>query len=476
MWGAKAMQDSSQSGAAGRTGESILGGKYRIERIIGEGAFGRVYLAQDVLLRRNVAIKELLATRTGTKQDDYDRYLDRFEREARAAGRIEHPNIVSVYELAVDAEQNYYLVMQYVDGTNIRDLLVQVGSLPVGRAAGITLDVARALEAIHEQEIVHRDIKPANIMLTRRGVTKLTDFGIAQVGNESQRTQIVTGHPGTPMYMSPEQASGTGYLDGRSDIYSLGAVFYEMLTGAPYVRKRQPVRAVLPEISSAVGAIVDRMLAPDPSMRYQSATDLISDLERLSNLPATPTDEEYRMPGSGLSSGSQPPITGGWPVAGSISTPAIAPPPAVVAPAGSGASSQSGSGAPWYPQPPPLPPQTWPQQTQPPRASVPPAASRYLRRTVDGYGAARYEIATGRIALRTLGATGIAVALRFMLVIVLAIVSGAVGENSPVYDVFVGIVGIGLVLLPVVPFVAFFTIRRKAKRTLAAMTYGTPPR
>src|SRR5947209_2317676 len=142
----------------------------------------------------------------------------------------------------------------------MRDLLVQVGTLPVGRAAAITLDVARALEAIHEQDIVHRDIKPANIMLTKRGVTKLTDFGIAQVGDESQRTQFSTSHPGTPMYMSLEQASGTGYLDGRSDLYSLGAVFYEMLTGVPYIRKRQPLREVRPEISVAVGAIVDKML------------------------------------------------------------------------------------------------------------------------------------------------------------------------------------------------------------------------
>src|SRR3954469_19528785 len=130
------MQDAPRAantpGAEGRTGgETILGGKYRIERVIGEGAFGRVYLAHDVLLRRNVAVKELLATRNRTDHQTYERYLERFEREARAAGRIEHPNIVSVYELAVDAAQNYYLVMQYVDGTNIRDLLVQVGTLPV---------------------------------------------------------------------------------------------------------------------------------------------------------------------------------------------------------------------------------------------------------------------------------------------------------------------------------------------------------
>jgi serine/threonine-protein kinase len=472
------MQDSSRSanlpGADDRTGDSILGGKYRIERVIGEGSFGRVYLGYDVLLRRNVAIKELLAARNQTDRQTWERYLERFEREARAGGRIEHPNIVSVYELAVDAEQNHYLVMQYVDGTNIRDLLVQVGTLPAGRAAAITLDVARALEAIHEQDIVHRDIKPANIMLTKRGVTKLTDFGIAQVGNESQRTQIVTGHPGTPMYMSPEQASGTGYLDGRSDIYSLGAVFYEMLTGIPYTRKRQPVRTVDPEISAAIGAIVDRMLMADREARYQSATDLISDLERLSSLPAVASDDVYPTPGAVATPGTQPPMSDGWQTAGVASAPSVSPMTSGTAsPASLGASSQTGSGASWYP----TPPQTGQTPPPPPPMTAPPIGmDRYVRATVDGYGVMHYAVNTGRVVARAFGALGIAVALWFMLIILLAIIGGVAGEDSAIYNVFTGVGAIALLLLPFVPIVVFFVTRRKAKRAIHAMTRGRPPR
>lgn len=462
---------------ASRAGETILGGKYRIERVIGEGAFGRVYLAQDVLLRRNVAIKELLATRNRTDHQTYERYLERFEREARAGGRIEHPNIVSVYELAVDAEQNYYLVMQYVDGTNIRDLLVQVGTLPVGRASAITLDVARALEAIHEQDIVHRDIKPANIMLTKRGVTKLTDFGIAQVGDESHRTQIVSGHPGTPMYMSLEQASGTGYLDGRSDIYSLGAVFYEMLTGVPYIRKRQPIREVDPAISVAVGAIVDKMLMADREARYQSATELINDLERLSNLPAMASDDAYRMPGAAPTpSGSAQTVVDPQ-MAGAASMPPISlPMGGATIPADPRVVSQSASSVSWYPPPPPQQPWQSQQPSPPPVTMPPPITNRYVRAVVDGYGALRYEVRTGRVVARTFGALGIAVALWFVLLIVFAIVTASTGEDSVIYDILSGVAGITLFLLPVVPIVVFFVTRGKAKRAIRAMTYGNPPR
>ncbi|MHB8646384.1 MAG: protein kinase domain-containing protein [Thermomicrobiales bacterium] len=274
---------STRHGLDGAPGPAtLLNGKYRIERVIGMGAFGRVYLAFDPLLRRNVAIKELLAPHEKTDQAASERFLERFQREARAAGGLAHPNIVTVHELAVDPYGNYYLVMQYVDGADLRDLLTSVGTLPVQRAVAITLEVARALEAIHEQEIVHRDLKPANIMLTRRGVAKVTDFGIAQVGHESQRTQTTAGHPGTPLYMSPEQAASAEYLDGRSDLYSLGLILYEMLAGEPYARRRQPLATLRPDLPPALIQIVERLTARDPEARYQTAVDAVAALHAVS--------------------------------------------------------------------------------------------------------------------------------------------------------------------------------------------------
>ncbi|MHB8646809.1 MAG: protein kinase domain-containing protein [Thermomicrobiales bacterium] len=316
---------------------SLFSGRYRIERVIGQGAFGRVYLAFDTRLRRNVAVKELLATRSKTDSTTYERYLERFQREARAAGVVQNPNIVAVHELAIDSDENYYLMMEYVDGTDLRDLLAQVGTLPVERAVTIALEVARALDAVHEQDIVHRDLKPANIMLTRRGVTKVTDFGIAQVGQESQRTQIVSGHPGTPIYMSPEQASGSGYLDGRSDLYSLGLVLYEMLVGEPYARKRQPLNVARPDLSPQLVAIVNKLMARDPNDRYQHAGEVMEALGALSGTRASATLTDAPT--------YQPPINDGATLPGSLGTQS---PPLGVPSAYGGAASQSAPGAPFY--------------------------------------------------------------------------------------------------------------------------------
>ncbi|MCA1723971.1 MAG: protein kinase, partial [Thermomicrobia bacterium] len=295
------------------------------------------YLAFDNRLRRNIAVKELLADRSKTDSATYERYLERFQREARAAGVVQHPNIVAVYELAIDADENNYLMMEYVDGTDLRDLLTQVGTLPVERAVTIALEVARALDAVHEQDIVHRDLKPANIMLTRRGVTKLTDFGIAQVGQESQRTQIVTGHPGTPIYMSPEQGSGTGYLDGRSDLYSLGMVLYEMLVGAPYARKRQPLAVARPDLSPQLVAIVNKLIARNADDRYQDASEVVEALGALSS--TRPSVVTVDVPAVPL------PVND---AATRLGNPGTQPPPLGVPAAYGGAASQSQPGAPLY--------------------------------------------------------------------------------------------------------------------------------
>jgi serine/threonine protein kinase len=267
---------------------SLLSGRYRIERVIGEGAFGRVYLAYDIRLRSNVAIKELLTSRNTTVHPTFDRYLTRFQREARAARLAQHANIVTVYDLHVDTEGNNYLVMEYVDGMNLRDLLAQVGALPIERAVAIAIDIASALDAVHEHEIVHRDIKPANIVITRRGVAKLTDFGIALVAGDAETTLLGGSHPGTRLYMSPEQAAGHGSLNRRSDLYSLGLVLYEMLAGQPYAPQRQPLHLLRPELSRQLVAIVDGLLQVDPDARYQTAAALMQDLQRLTSAPPPP--------------------------------------------------------------------------------------------------------------------------------------------------------------------------------------------
>ncbi len=267
--------------AAAAAPTSFMGGRYRVEREIGRGAAGCVYLAFDTRLQRNVAVKELLVSRGRQGSVSYGDYLERFEREARAGGIVPHPNIVAVYELAIDVDGNYYLIMEYVHGTSLSRLLSQVGTLPADRAVQIALEVAKALDAVHEHDIVHRDLKPSNIMLTSRGVTKLADFGVAQVGGESQRTQTSTRHPGTPLYMSPEQRSNTGYIDGRSDLYSLGLILYEMLAGEPHGRKRQPLAAVRPDLSPGLIAIVDWLMMQDPAERYQSAGEVVTALGRL---------------------------------------------------------------------------------------------------------------------------------------------------------------------------------------------------
>ena len=346
--------------------DALLGGKYRVERVIGEGAFGRVYLATDTRLRRPVAVKELLATRNATDPELFQRYLDRFGREARAGGAITRPNVVTVYELEIDNHQNTYLVMEYVDGMNLAALPSQVGSLPVERIIAIALDVARGLAVVNETDVVHRDLKPANIMISRRGGAKVGDFGIAQVGTESQRTQVVIGHPGTPLYMSPEQASGFGYLDGRSDLYSLGLVIYEMLTDEPYARHRVPLAQARPETPPALVAIVEKLLPKDPDQRYQSADDVIADLSKLSLAPQRPTAmDACALPGG-------PP--GAYPPGPPVPQGGYAGPVSGVPSAYGGPPSQPPSAPGIYNAPgtPPIPYQTGPPYQQPTGQLPPP--------------------------------------------------------------------------------------------------------
>jgi serine/threonine-protein kinase len=313
--------------------ESLFDDRYHIDRDLGAGGFGQVFLAKDTVLKRDVAIKELLADRQHDRAT-YDRYLERFQREARAGSALRSENVVTVYDLHVDADGNYYLVLEYVKGTDLSDLLAQVGTLPVERALAITLDIARALDEVHEQDIVHRDIKPANILITERGLAKLSDFGLAQVAHESQRSQMASRHPGTPVYMSPEQRDGYGYIDGRSDLYSLGLVLYEMLVGRRFGETGEPIARALPNLPRAVIAIVEKLLQEDPDDRYQSARALIADLTKVvaqPNFPAAALPSAQAAPRSP----APPPAAAAPPIAGPprpIPASPATPPPAAPAP------------------------------------------------------------------------------------------------------------------------------------------------
>ncbi|MGB9879275.1 MAG: serine/threonine-protein kinase, partial [Anaerolineae bacterium] len=256
----------------------VLAGKFKIIAEIGEGGFGKTYLGYDAGMDRQVAIKELLHESAEVSPEDYEDYKRRFRKEAQVVSKFSHPNVVTAYSLESDDEGDLYLVLEYVDGGSLKNLLAQ-GPLEPARAVAIALDLCEAIDAIWKWDIVHRDIKPSNILLTKEGQAKLTDFGVAQVGHETRRTQEARAHPGTPAYKSPEQASSTGYLDQRSDLYALGLVLYEMLTGQLYLRNRVPPHRLNRKVPRALSAVVMKALQEDPADRYQSAQEMKAALQ-----------------------------------------------------------------------------------------------------------------------------------------------------------------------------------------------------
>ncbi|MEN2983995.1 MAG: CHASE2 domain-containing protein [Dictyoglomaceae bacterium] len=264
----------------------IIKGRYRLIKKLGAGGMATVYLAKDLSTRDNVAIKILHPQFSEDSQT-----VERFLREAKASAILEHPNIVRVFDQG--KEGNYYfIVMEYVTGKNLKKIIEEKGSLPPFYAKEIILEVAKALDYANSKNIVHRDIKPQNIMITLDGKVKLMDFGIAHLGSLSTITQTGV-FMGTPQYASPEQAEGSK-VDIRSDIYSLGVVFFELLTGfLPYsgettiavmfkkIQEELPdPRSIKPEISEGLAQIVMKMTARFPEDRYQNPKELIEDLER----------------------------------------------------------------------------------------------------------------------------------------------------------------------------------------------------
>jgi len=257
-------------------------GRYEIQSIIGEGGFGKVYLAWDSELGRPVAIKALSSERQAREPAQYAEYRERFRLECQVQGQFHHPHIVGVYDM-VQQNGNEYLVEEYVDGGSLHELIQQEGHLPPERVVQIGIEMCQAIAAVWEQDVVHRDVKPSNILLTDDDRAKLTDFGVAQIGQRSQRTHTDSHHPGTPTYMSPEQEKGYGYLDERSDLYALGLVLYEALTAKPFKRERVAVRQLMPTVHKELEKVVMRALAHDPADRYQRAAEFEAALRRTLN-------------------------------------------------------------------------------------------------------------------------------------------------------------------------------------------------
>jgi serine/threonine-protein kinase len=289
------------------TESKTYGGRYAILEPIGSGGMAEVYRARDELLGRDVAVK-VLSERLSRDRS----FVERFRREAQAAAGLSHPNIVSLYDYGSD-EGTYFIVMEHIDGRSLADVIRDDGPLLPERAAEIAADVAKALERAHGAGLVHRDIKPSNIMLTSYGQTKVTDFGIVRaLGGDGEQTMTQTGMViGTASYLSPEQAQGNP-VDARSDVYALGCVLFEMLTGeVPFtgdtplsiaykqVREdpRQP-STVNPDVPSAMDAITLKALTKHPDNRYSSAAEMREDLQRFLSgqaVQATPLMADQTM-------------------------------------------------------------------------------------------------------------------------------------------------------------------------------------
>jgi eukaryotic-like serine/threonine-protein kinase len=272
----------------------LLGGRYELDGVIGRGGMAEVYRARDLRLDRVVAIKTL---RSDLARDPT--FQARFRREAQSAASLNHPSVIAVYDTGEDTMDNNpvpYIVMEYVEGRTLRDVLQDEHRLAPDRALQMTDGILRALDYSHRGGIVHRDIKPANVMLTTSGEVKVMDFGIARALADSAATMTATAQViGTAQYLSPEQARGER-VDARSDIYSTGCVLYELLTGRPpfqgdspvaiayqHVREEPTPPAQLdPSIPQYANAIVLKALAKDPNYRYQSAAEMRGDIQRAS--------------------------------------------------------------------------------------------------------------------------------------------------------------------------------------------------
>ncbi|MEV5873763.1 protein kinase [Streptomyces sp. NPDC052101] len=389
----------SQDGAHGRyAGQSLAGGRYQLRDLLGEGGMASVHLAYDAVLDRQVAIKTL-HTELGREQA----FRERFRREAQAVAKLTHTNIVSVFDTGEDdlgGLTTPYIVMEYVEGRPLGSVLDedirQYGAMPADKALKVTADVLAALEISHEMGLVHRDIKPGNVMVTKRNVVKVMDFGIARAMQSGVTSMTQTGMVvGTPQYLSPEQALGRG-VDARSDLYSVGIMLFQLVTGRlpfdadsplaiAYAHvQEEPVApsSVNRSLPPAVDALVARALKKNPNERFPTAEAMRDECLRVaaSFQAAAPSIVPGAGPtqsGSGVGSAVFPPVDRTAPAApGPVQTPYQpgpygAPQTPAPAPAGYGYPQQGG-----YQTPPPVGYGPQAAQTPPPYGVAPQAATQ----------------------------------------------------------------------------------------------------
>ena len=276
----------------------ILGNRYEIIEEIGSGGMATVYRAKDKILNRFVALKFL--------KDEFANdveFIKRFQVEAQSAASLSHPNIVSIYDVGFE-DNMHYIVMELVDGKTLKDIIKERGKLPWREAVGIASQIASGLSQAHKNHIVHRDIKPHNILITKDGMAKVTDFGIAKAVSSST-INAFDSTLGSVHYFSPEHARG-GYTDEKSDIYSLGVVLYEMCTGTlPFDAKTpvaialmhinerplQPI-AICSDIPEGVNDIILKAMQKETSDRYATASDMYKDLKKVLNDPSIKVEEK----------------------------------------------------------------------------------------------------------------------------------------------------------------------------------------
>ncbi|KOV63495.1 protein kinase domain-containing protein [Streptomyces sp. MMG1121] len=420
----------SQDGAHGRyTGQALAGGRYQLRDLLGEGGMASVHLAYDAVLDRQVAIKTL-HTELGREQA----FRERFRREAQAVAKLTHTNIVSVFDTGEDdlgGMATPYIVMEYIEGRPLGSVLDedvrQYGAMPADKALKITADVLAALEISHEMGLVHRDIKPGNVMMTKRSVVKVMDFGIARAMQSGVTSMTQTGMVvGTPQYLSPEQALGRG-VDARSDLYSVGIMLFQLVTGRLPFEADSPLAIAYAHVQEepvapssinrslppAVDALVARALKKNPNERFPTAEAMRDECLRVaaSFQAAAPSIVPGGAPaqsGSGVGSAVFPPVgQTAQPAPGPVQTPYQPGPygaPQTPAPA-YGYPQQSG-----YQTPPPVGygPQS-PQAATPPPYTISPQTA--TQPSGSGGGKSNKPVIIGAVGVSLVAVIGLIVAL-----------------------------------------------------------------